>query len=88
MTPFRKQKSEFSVPQLQSESALSLRPQRQGQIPQMAVMLGLITPKFFEIYNKCDGEHTIREVGQAMKIEDVEILRSIDRLVKSRLVKL
>lgn len=77
---------QFNIAKLAQETANSLKPQRIGAIPKLAVLLGLLSPQFYEIYNLCDGQKDIKEIATELKQEPMQMRIAIDKLVKSKMI--
>ena len=91
MVPAKKDKDkpfQFNSPKLAEESGNTLKPKRIGAIPKLAVLLGLLSPMYYEIYNLCDGDKTVEEIATALKTENLQMRMNIDKLVKSRMIEL
>jgi len=77
----------FFEKSLEEPGYLELKPQKLGKIPEMAVLLGLISPKYFKIYSSCDGQK-IEDIAKTLKIDPSELREHIDKLIKNRMVTL
>jgi hypothetical protein len=91
MTPTKQVKDkpfQFYSPKLANESGNSLKPMRIGAIPKLAVLLGLLSPLYYEIYNLCDGEKTVEEIATQLKSDTLQTRMNVDKLVKSRMIEL
>lgn len=77
----------FFEKSLERSDALNLVPKKLGNIPEMAVLLGLISPKFYKLYNHCDGKK-ISEIAAAMNLDAKEIVQDIDKLIKNKMVEI
>jgi hypothetical protein len=79
----------FKYPQLESiDSAADLTPKKKGNIPRLAVMLGLIEVKFYDIYLACSGEKTVGQLAEEMSMDLAEMVMSIDKLAKNGLISI
>ncbi len=78
---------EFNEPRLKALELNEIRPKKRGNIPELAVLLGLISPKFYEIYNHCDGK-SAAEIADAMSIDETEIRVNLDKLFKNKMILL
>ncbi len=78
---------DFFEKSLERSDAINKVPKKLGNIPEMAVLLGLISPKFYKIYNLCDGKK-ISEIAAAMNLDTREIVQDIDKLIKNKMVEL
>ncbi len=77
----------FFEKSLERSDAINLVPKKLGNIPEMAVLLGLISPKFYKIYNLCEGKK-ISEIASALNIDTKEIVQDIDKLIKNKMVEI
>jgi len=77
----------FNLEKLAQETANSLKPQRIGAIPKLAVLLGLLSPQFYEIYELCDGNRDINSIATELKQEPMQMRIAIDKLIKSKMVQ-
>ncbi len=62
------------------------RPVKKGQIPQLAVLLGLLDPFFFELYQMCDGKRDIATLSEVLDMDKESVKILIDKLVKNGLI--
>lgn len=62
------------------------KPMKKGDIPRLAVLLGLLDPFFFDLYQLCQGK-SIAEISEVLglKVEETKIL--LDKLIKNGLVQ-
>ena len=70
---------------LEGESG-DVKPLKKGDIPRLAVLLGLLDPFFFDLYQMCQGK-SVAEISEVigLKVEDTKIL--LDKLIKNGLVE-
>ena len=73
--------------QLQTEGKEDLKPIKQGDIPKLAVLLGLLDPFFFDLYSMCNGERSFSKLGEILGLEVPAVKVLIDELEKKGLVK-
>ena len=78
----------FKQEKLDSESANTLIPQAKGNIPKLAVLLGLLSPQYYEIYCNCDGKRNIADVAEVMDIEIGTMRMHMDLLLKNGLINI
>jgi len=78
----------FKNPELQLESAKDLKPSAKGSIPKLAVLLGLLSPLYYDIYERCNGKKTISAISEEMKIDLQKMLVHVDQLQKNGLISL
>jgi uncharacterized metal-binding protein len=77
----------FKYAQLESsDSAAEIIPKKKGNIPRLAVMLGLIEVKFYDIYLACSGDKTVGQLAEEMSIDLPEMAMCIDKLAKNGLI--
>lgn len=91
MAPIKKDKDkpyQFNSPKLADDSGNTLKPKRIGAIPKLAVLLGLLSPLYYEIYNLCDGSLSIEQIAGQLKSDNLQMRMNIDKLVKSRMIEL
>ena len=65
----------------------TLKPKAKGNIPKLAVLLGLLSPFYYDLYKKCDGETTIDELSGLFDIDLDSTRIYIDKLQKNGLIK-
>lgn len=58
------------------------------EIPPMAVQLGVVNKKEFEISKLCNGKNTIQNIQKAVKIPPEELSETIDKMVKNGIIHL
>lgn len=63
-------------------------PRKIGNIPRLAVLLGMIENLYWEIYNHCLGDKTVEQLAADMDIEPAFMRIFIDKLYKNGLVTL
>ncbi|HMF32053.1 MAG TPA: hypothetical protein VKK79_11590 [Candidatus Lokiarchaeia archaeon] len=71
-----------------AENASGIMPKKKGNIPRLAVMLGLIEVKFYDIYLACSGDKTVAQLAEEMNIDISEMAMSVDKLAKNGLITL
>ncbi|MBD3349893.1 MAG: hypothetical protein GF364_00225 [Candidatus Lokiarchaeota archaeon] len=69
-----------------SEGGESLVPKAKGSIPKLAVLLGLLSPFYYDLYQKCDGNATVSDLSDQMDIDLAEMRVYIDKLLKNGLI--
>jgi len=79
---------QFTIAILAQETANSIKPERIGAIPKLAVLLGLLSPQFYEIYNLCDGQRDITTIAAELKQESLQMRIAIDKLIKSKMISI
>ncbi|MHA1341680.1 MAG: hypothetical protein ACTSRZ_17320 [Promethearchaeota archaeon] len=65
-----------------------LKPKAKGSIPKLAVLLGLLSPFYYDLYKKCDGNTTVQQLAENMNIPIDDMRIYIDKLLKNGLVGL
>lgn len=65
---------------------VSLKPSAKGNIPKLAVLLGLLSPFYYDLYQQCDGETTIEQLSQKMDIDLTSARIFVDKLEKNGLI--
>jgi hypothetical protein len=89
MAPSKKEREyKFTLAKLADDSANELKPQRIGSIPKLAVLLGLLSPQFYEVYNLCDGTKDINAISDELKTDPHLMRINIDKLVKSKMISI
>ena len=68
------------------EEGNNLIPKAKGNIPKLAVLLGLLSPQYFNIYNKCDGKKTVMNLSEELNIEILTMRQNMDKLLKNGLI--
>ncbi|NVM54862.1 MAG: hypothetical protein HWN66_14255 [Candidatus Helarchaeota archaeon] len=58
------------------------------EIPAMAVQLGIVNKKEFEISKLCNGDNTIKDIQQALGIDQDEIEDTIKKMEKNNIIHL
>jgi len=58
------------------------------EIPPMAVQLGVVNKKEFEISKLCDGKNTVPDIQKALKMPREELDETIDKMVKNGIIHL
>jgi hypothetical protein len=76
----------FNLAELAEEKGNAIKPQKIGAIPKLAVLLGLLSPQFYDIYNACDGNKDISNLATEFKVEGKQMRINIDKLVKSKML--
>ncbi|MGV9171426.1 MAG: hypothetical protein ACOC44_05005 [Promethearchaeia archaeon] len=62
-------------------------PERKGQVPKLAVLLGLLDPFFYDLYNLCDGRRDLETLSEILGLEVDDIKIFIDKLEKNGLIE-
>jgi hypothetical protein len=87
MAPLKKSKDhKFFLTKLAEDSAISLKPRKIGAIPKLAVLLGLLSPQFYEIYELCDGEINISDIASKLNQDLTQVRVYMDKLYKSKMI--
>ncbi len=68
--------------------AAQISPKKKGNIPRLAVMLGLIEVKYYDLYLLCSGDKTIAQLSDELRIGAPEVATMVDKLLKNGLVTL
>jgi hypothetical protein len=84
----KKRKYKFKQKKLALEEGLSVKPLKIGKVPKLAVHLGLLSPKFYEIYQMCDGNVELGVIAQKLDVDKEKIRIYCDRLVSSKMLKI
>jgi predicted transcriptional regulator len=58
------------------------------EIPPMAVQLGVVNKKEFEISKLCDGKHTVESIQKALNLPREELNDAIEKMVKNGIIHL
>ncbi len=64
-----------------------ITPLKKGEIPKLAVLLGLLDPFFFDLYNMCDGKKDISSLSEALGLDPKAVKIFVDKLVKNGLIE-
>jgi hypothetical protein len=78
----------FFLKPLEEESSIGLKPKKIGSIPKMAVLLGLLSPQFYDIYLLCDGDHDISTIAKQLKLQPDQARIYVDKLARSKMIEL
>jgi hypothetical protein len=62
-------------------------PVKKGEVPKLAVLLGLLDPFFYDLYNLCDGKRDLNTLSEILGIEKNDIKILIDKLEKNGLIE-
>jgi len=66
--------------------AEDLKPTKKGDIPKLAVLLGLLDPFFYDLYQMCQGK-SIAEIAEIIGLNVDETKIFIDKLIKNGLLE-
>lgn len=69
------------------ESKDDVVPAKKGDIPKLAVLLGLLDPFFFDLYQMCDGKTDLNKLSEVLGMDKADIKIFIDKLVKNGLIE-
>ncbi len=87
MPPGKEKTYKFKSPDLEDPAkAASILPKKKGNIPRLAVMLGLIEVKFYELYLSCSGDKTLAQLSEEFRVPPADAAMMIDKLLKNGLV--
>lgn len=64
----------------------NLTPKSKGSIPKLAVLLGLLSPFYYDLYLKCDGTLTVSDLAKNMNISIDDMKIYLDKLYKNGLI--
>lgn len=86
----RKEKTphDFYYKALKGLTEKELKPLKKGDIPKIAVLLGLLDPFFFDLYTMCDGDKTIDNLSNELDISSDIMKIFVDKLIKNGLVEI
>ncbi|MHA1263938.1 MAG: hypothetical protein ACTSRS_01765 [Candidatus Helarchaeota archaeon] len=73
--------------QIQSEEAKDLKPLKKGDIPKLAVLVGVLDPFFYDLYKLCDGKRSVSKLSQILDLEPAQVKVLIDELAKHGLIE-
>ena len=89
MPPTKEKIYKFKNPNLEDPvKAATFLPKKKGNIPRLAVMLGLIELKFYELYLACTGDKTLSQLSEEFHSDLQTIAIMIDKLLKNGLITL
>ncbi len=89
MPPGKEKPYSFKNPDLADPAkAAKISPKKKGNIPRLAVMLGLIEVKFYEVYLACTGDKTIAQLSDELRSSAADLAMMVDKLFKNGLVTL
>ncbi len=72
---------------LMSEKKDDVAPVKKGDIPKIAVLLGLLDPFFYDLYSMCDGKRTIAKLSQILDLDTGAVKLLVNELIKNGLIK-
>ncbi len=78
---------EFFSKALESAGEGEVVPLKKGDIPRLAVLLGLLDPFFFDLYSMCDGKKDIKTLSEAIGLDAKAVKIFVDKLVKNGLIE-
>ncbi|MHA1819581.1 MAG: hypothetical protein ACTSU2_10850 [Promethearchaeota archaeon] len=78
----------FYNEKLSTDEGNKLIPKAKGNIPKLAVLLGLLSPFYYDLYNLCKEGKNIEELAQKMNVENEQMRFYIDKLLRNGLVEL
>ena len=81
-----KKSHEFFSKALEKEDK-EVKPIKKGEIPKLAVLLGLLDPFYYDLYQMCDGQRDIETLSETLGLEPEEVKIFIDKLVKNGLIE-
>ena len=82
-----KRQYEFFSKALEAAQEDDVVPLKKGDIPRLAVLLGLLDPFFFDLYNMCDGKKDLGTLSKALELDSGAVKIFIDKLVKNGLIE-
>ncbi|MHA1149403.1 MAG: hypothetical protein ACTSR8_14295 [Promethearchaeota archaeon] len=59
---------------------------KKGEIPKLAVLLGLLDPFYYDLYKICDGKD-IKTIAETLGMDKKAVKIFIDKLVKNGLIE-
>lgn len=62
-------------------------PVKKGEVPKLAVLLGLLDPFFYDLYNLCNGKRDLNTLSEILGMEKDDIKIFIDKLEKNGLIE-
>lgn len=75
---------EFFSKALEGENQ-DLKPTKKGDIPQLAVLLGLLDPFYYDLYQMCQGK-SIAEISEIIGLDVDKTKILLDKLIKNGLL--
>ncbi len=79
----------FKSPELEDpEKGIKAVPKKIGDIPELAVLLGMIEKSYWDVYNECAGEKSVGQLAEEFDIEPAFMRIFVDKLYKNGLVEL
>lgn len=79
---------EFYYKAIEGLTDEEIKPLKRGDVPKIAVLLGLLDPFFYDLYSLCDGDKTLEVLSQELEISGDNMKVFIDKLIKNGLVEL
>jgi hypothetical protein len=87
MPPSKEKPYKFKNPDLEDPAkAANILPKKKGNIPRLAVMLGLIEVKYYELYLACTGDKTVSQLAEEFQGKSVNLAMMVDKLLKNGLI--
>lgn len=62
-------------------------PVKKGEIPKLAVLLGLLDPFFYDLYTMCDGKKDIHTLSEVLGLDEDAVKIFVDKLEKNGLIE-
>ncbi|MHA1132594.1 MAG: hypothetical protein ACTSRC_07880 [Candidatus Helarchaeota archaeon] len=72
---------------LSEEKTDKIKPIKKGDIPKMAVLLGLLDPFFYDLYTMCNGERDVGKLSKILGLEPKAVRVLMDALAKNGLIE-
>lgn len=80
---------QFKNPRLADpDAAGELTPVKRGDVPFLAVKLGMIDHFSWKLYNQCTGQKKVADLAREFAVDIAEMRTKIDRLARAKLVTL
>ncbi len=87
MPPSKEKPYRFKYPDLEDPvKAANILPKKKGNIPRLAVMLGLIEVKYYELYLACTGDKTVSQLAEESQKKSTDLAIMVDKLFKNGLI--
>ena len=64
-----------------------ITPLKKGDIPKLAVLLGLLDPFFFDLYSMCDGQTDLKSLSELLGLDLDATKIFVDKLAKNGLIE-
>ncbi len=64
----------------------STRPRKLGEVPEMAITLGMIQPDHYKIYNLCNGNYDLSHISEEANLDLQHVKKIVQKLYRMALI--